>query len=64
MGLVIEIDGKQHSQFSSFHHGDRTVDKKFAKQRTNDMLKTRWAEMNEFKLIRIESEKELEQLGA
>lgn len=63
IGLVIEVDGKQHSAFSSFHHGDRTTSKKFAKQRTNDMLKDKWSESNGFRMVRIESEEDLEQIN-
>src|SRR5688572_10936560 len=44
VGLVIEVDGKQHSEFSAFHHGDRTVSHKLANQRKNDRMKTQWCE--------------------
>lgn len=58
--IVIEVDGKQHSQFSAYHHGDRVSDKKYAGQRKNDRLKSYWCKINNFRLIRIESEKDLE----
>ncbi len=60
--LVIEVDGKQHQVFSAFHHGDRTVEKKFAKQTNNDVRKSNWCDINGFKLIRVVTEKDLGQL--
>lgn len=55
--LIIEFDGIQHSQYVKHFHGSRVS--KFLGQIKRDLKKEEWAEINEFSLIRIVSEKEM-----
>jgi hypothetical protein len=59
--LVYEADGSQHDKYSGFLQGQRT-EHRFARQVSHDVAKERWAEYNKFKLIRIKSEKDIENL--
>lgn len=48
--IVVETDGIQHTQFSDHFHGSRA---KYLHQIKNDLLKDRIAEINGFKMVRI-----------
>lgn len=61
--IVVEIDGRQHQEFTPFFHGDKATSNKFANQIKNDRQKTYWCEINKYKLIRIIDKKDLEQLN-
>lgn len=49
--IVCECDGKQHDNFSPFHHGDSRA--KYKKQIKNDLLKDLAAETNGFTMVRV-----------
>jgi hypothetical protein len=61
-GIVVEIQGRQHSEHIPFFHGDRKQSDAYAKQQIRDTVKSRWAESNGFKFIEIRSEQEMERL--
>lgn len=63
MGLIVEVDGIQHDQHSPFFHGDRRVSKKYAGQIYRDNQKEVWAENNGFRIVRVKTEKDLEELA-
>lgn len=48
--IVVETDGIQHSQFSDHFHGSRAG---YLNQIKRDLLKDRIAEINGFKMVRI-----------
>lgn len=60
MKLCIECDGIQHTQHSSYFHGNRNISTKYAKQKIRDTNKEYWCELNGFKLIRIEKQEDIE----
>ncbi len=62
MGIVVEANGKQHREFSTFHHGNRLTDKKFGQQVKNDVLKENWAKMNGYKFITVNNDKEIDKI--
>lgn len=60
--IIIEVDGQQHDNYSSFLHGEKSQNK-FAGQKIRDVKKERWAEMNDFDFYRIKKLEDLEQLN-
>ena len=54
--LVIEVQGKQHNQFSKFFHGSV---EKFNQSKTRDNRKREFCRINDFTLIEIEKPEEL-----
>lgn len=50
--VVVEVQGRQHSEFVGFFHGSRH-DKKYAGQKMRDMQKEMWAESNGFKVVSL-----------
>lgn len=52
LNLAIEVNGKQHDVFSTFHHGERNQ-LAFAGQVKRDVKKANWCEMNGFKYIEV-----------
>lgn len=48
--IAFEVDGRQHSEFVAFHHGDRDG---FAASKERDSLKSRWLDANGYTLIRF-----------
>lgn len=54
--VIIEFDGVQHSKFIKHFHGSRVS--KFLGQIKRDLKKEEWAEINDFSLVRVVSEKE------
>lgn len=58
IGIAVEIDGRQHNQFTSHFHGNK-LENKFAKQKIRDTIKEYWCELNGFKLIRIFKEEDI-----
>lgn len=48
--LIVEVDGEQHDNFSSFFHGDK---EEFVKSKQRDSLKEEWSICNNFKLVRL-----------
>lgn len=61
IGLVIEVNGLQHSEYSPFFHGKKT-DNKFAQQQVRDSKKENWADINGYKFVAIEIEEDLKEL--
>ena len=56
--LIVEIDGAQHEQYTSFFHKNKL---EFARAKTRDAVKAQWCELNGITLIRFkhdESEQE------
>jgi hypothetical protein len=49
--IAIETNGKQHSSFNSFFHGNDP--NKYLKGYKNDVKKSEWLAKNDFKLIEI-----------
>lgn len=49
---AIEINGKQHSQYTNFFHKDKYSF--YTKQKLNDNLKREWCELNNLDLIELE----------
>lgn len=60
-GIVIEIDGRQHSEYIPFFHGDRNQ-LKFSDQITRDMKKQQWCDYNSFTMIRIANKEDIEKI--
>ena len=59
--LAIESDSKIHDEYLPFFHGG-PMENNFAKQVNHDVRKEQWVENNGFKMVRINSEKDLEKL--
>jgi hypothetical protein len=57
--IAIEVQGEQHDKYNSFFHGEKTS-LKFGKQIKRDVQKQEWAQMNDFSLIEIRDEKDIE----
>ena len=55
--IAIEFDGAMHHKFIPHFHGSRVS--KFLGQIKRDLKKEEWAEINDYVLIRVNSEKEL-----
>jgi len=55
--ICIEFDGAMHHRYIEHFHGSRVS--KFLGQVKRDLKKEDWAEINNYSLIRINSEKEL-----
>lgn len=55
--ICIEFDGAMHHKYIQHFHGSRVS--KFLGQIKRDLKKEEWAEINNYSLIRINSEKEL-----
>lgn len=60
--LVVEVGSDLHQEFTPFFHGDKTTSTKFSRQVGRDMQKHSWCEINEFKLVDVLSEEDLEKL--
>ena len=52
LGIVIEVQGKQHINYVSYFHGEKTLFK-FQNQQQRDMAKSNWCLINNFELIEI-----------
>ncbi len=61
LGIIIEINGHQHSSYVPYFHGDRKTSTKYAGQIKRDMAKVKFCEINNFDLIEIWSEKDVEE---
>lgn len=57
--IAFEADGRQHKEYVPFFHGSRMG---FVKAQLNDINKDRWTEINDIKLIRVSSEKEVDDI--
>jgi hypothetical protein len=55
--LAIEVDGKQHREYTPFFHHDK---RGFAHAQSNDKLKNNWCELNNIQIIRLSYDKENE----
>ena len=55
--IAIEFDGKMHHEYVPHFHGSRVS--KFLGQIKRDLKKEDWCELNNFTLVRVNSEKEL-----
>jgi len=49
--LYVEVQGSQHSQFSSFFHADK---KAFSAAKRRDKLKEEWCDLNDYTLVKVE----------
>jgi len=49
--LAVEVQGSQHYKFNPFFHKDKAS---FVRQQTNDKRKTKWCELNEIRLVKID----------
>jgi len=61
--LVIEVQGRQHDEYIPHFHGEKTTAGTYGTQISNDRQKAAWADMNNFKLVEIRTEADLEQLN-
>lgn len=52
--IVVEVQGRQHKEHVSFFHGDRELSTKYARQKSNDRIKSHWCDLNNFQMIEIE----------
>jgi hypothetical protein len=52
--VAIEVQGRQHSAFNKFFHGNSRS--KYLESIKRDVLKSKWLETNNFKLIEIEED--------
>lgn len=59
-GLVIEVQGSQHSEHNDFFHGAHD-NKNFYKQIKRDLKKSNWCEENGLEYIEIFTEKDLKE---
>ena len=50
--IAIEVQGKQHSNFNQFFHGNSRM--KYLESIKRDFKKAEWLEKNKFKLVEIE----------
>jgi len=57
LGLLVEVQGRQHDEFVKHFHGDKEA---FLSSKKRDNLKKEYVEYRNFVLIEIRSEKELE----
>ena len=58
--IAVEVQGDQHNQYNKFFHGG-SRDKYLASIK-RDMKKISWLEMNEFKVLEVET-KDIENLS-
>ena len=59
--MVVEVQGAQHFEYTSFFHGQKNK-MKFVKQQIRDQQKASWCDLNGFRLIEIfpkETEEEI-----
>jgi hypothetical protein len=61
LGMVIEVNGRQHDQHVPYFHGDKSTSLDFAKQLSRDRRKQEWAELNSFVWIEIRTKEDLEE---
>jgi len=52
--VAIEVQGKQHSSFNKFFHGNSRA--KYLASIKRDFQKSQWLELNKYKLIEIEED--------
>lgn len=50
LGMIIEVQGEQHSKFNAFFYEDRLD---FKRAQCRDRIKKSWAELNEFILVEL-----------
>jgi hypothetical protein len=62
LGLVFEINGRQHDEHVPFFHGDRKTSTAYGKQVSHDRVKKEWADINNFKFYEIRSIEDWEKL--
>jgi|APSaa5957512622_1039677.scaffolds.fasta_scaffold203420_2 hypothetical protein len=48
--IIVEVQGKQHFEFNSFHYNNR---RDFAKAKARDGLKKEWTYLNDIELVEL-----------
>jgi len=57
--MAFEADGTQHKKYTPYFHGSKA---NFIKAKMNDVRKNEWAEFNNIRIFRVESDKDIDML--